>query len=87
MTNEEMLKDLWKDVHGNGREGLATRMVRVEEKMDSQMRNDADFKKYISKWFWIIVALALLAGGSPFAERFLEKYFGVLSQTSAQDAP
>ena len=88
MTNEEMIKDLWKDVRGNGRgEGLVTRMTRVEEKMDAQMRKDASLRREFRWYFALVILLALMAGRHPLAERVIEKFTGIDKQTSAQSAP
>jgi len=88
MTSEEMLKDLWKDVRGNGRgEGLVTRMARVEEKQVEQMRKDESLRREFRWYFALVIILALMAGRHPLAERIIEKCAGIEKPASAQDAP
>ena len=88
MSSEEMLSDLHKVIHGNGRgEGLVTRMTRVEEKLDAQMRKDAWLRNELRIWLAVVIVLALMAGRHPLAEGIIKKYAGLDKQTSAQDAP
>jgi len=67
MGMEKEIEDIHHAVFGNGREGLVSRVSRVEAVQQMQMRADDDFRVWIRKMFYVVIFLAVCAGASPWA--------------------
>jgi len=83
MSNEEMITQVWKAIYGNGKDGLNVRMTRVEANQTLQMKYDDEFRAWIRKRLFIVIVLAVVAGGSPLARGLLE-WFGIKGQPVAE---